>query len=276
MIVFGLALGAVVAVASWLASRAIFGGDVFAVTNYRGRSVPIAAGVLIAVTLLAIEGVTTRVTSLGPWRGSVLAATLGFALLGLLDDIGGSSGRQGFRGHIASLLAGRATTGALKLVGGGLLALAVAPTHQLVRWWLVDAAVIALGANLANLLDRVPARTTKVAVLAFVPIAIAGDRLWPVAVVVGAAVGLAVFELREDLMLGDAGSNAIGAAIAFGAVVTAGHAVTVVILVVLVAMTATSEWVSFSSVIARTPPLQWLDELGRGSARRADSGDSVE
>ena len=276
MTAFGLAIGAAVAIGLWYATRSTFDRDVFAATNYRGRTVPVGAGVLIAVTVIVVEGATSRVTSLGPWRGQVLLAALGFGLLGLFDDVGGGSGRQGFRGHISAALAGRVTTGALKLAGGALLALAIAAPSQPLGWWIVDAAVIALGANMANLLDRAPARATKVAVVAFIALIVVGDDLWPVAVVMGAALGLAVFELREELMLGDAGSNVVGAAMAVGAVVTLGRGATIAVLAVLLCLTAVSEWISFSSVISRTPPLRWLDELGRGGAGRASPGDSVE
>ena len=53
-------------------------------------------------------------------------AAVGFGLFGLLDDLAGSTARRGFRGHVGALRQGELTTGLLKLVGGGLVAVVVA------------------------------------------------------------------------------------------------------------------------------------------------------
>jgi UDP-N-acetylmuramyl pentapeptide phosphotransferase/UDP-N-acetylglucosamine-1-phosphate transferase len=68
-------------------------------------------------------------------------------------------------------------------------------------------------------------------------------------------------------MLGDTGSNVLGAAVGLAAVLVLDHPATLVVLVVLAVLNGVSEWVSFSEVIDRTPPLRWLDRLG--SRRRS-------
>jgi len=168
---------------------------------------------------------------------------------------------------------GRLTTGGLKLAGGGLLAIVVvgAAGADGLAELVVGATVIALAANLANLFDRAPGRTTKVGVLlGLILIAVTGAAersvLVGLAAVLGAALGLLVFDLREELMLGDAGANALGAAVGLGLVLTTGLAVQGVVLVVLVLLNAASEKVSFSRIIDRLAPLRFLDQLGRRPA----------
>jgi UDP-N-acetylmuramyl pentapeptide phosphotransferase/UDP-N-acetylglucosamine-1-phosphate transferase len=131
-----------------------------------------------------------------------------------------------------------------------------------------DALLVALAANLTKLLDRAPGRAIKVGVLAWIPLAIAArtDGVGvAIAPVVGAFVGLLGDDLRQRLMLGDTGSNVIGAVLGLAVVLECGPGVRTAVLVVLVALTLTSELVSFSRVIDRVGVLRRLDELGRGA-----------
>ena len=69
-------------------------------------------------------------------------------------------------------------------------------------------------------------------------------------------------------MLGDSGANAIGAMLGVAAASLPRRS-RVLVLGGVAALTAVSEKVSFTSVIARTPALNWLDMLGRRPARSA-------
>ena len=97
--------------------------------------------------------------------------------------------------------------------------------------------------------------------------AAAGERpsLVGMAILAGAAAGLLAFDLREELMSGDAGSNVLGAAVGLGIVATCSVPVQAAVLVLLVALNLASERVSFSRVIDSVAPLRWLDRLGRRS-----------
>ena len=64
-------------------------------------------------------------------------------------------------------------------------------------------------------------------------------------------------------MLGDAGANALGAMLGAAAAASLPRPGRVAVLAGIVALTAASEKVSFTKVIRRTPPLHWLDMLGR-------------
>lgn len=279
MILAAVALVAAgVTAAAWALARPVFAAPVLQRTNFRGATVPVAAGVLLVVGVVATEALLAVAEALGrdpeagerPGRSVVLLAALGFGLLGAFDDVAAHGDDRGFKGHVTSLLRGRLTTGGLKLAGGGLLAIVVvsASGEDRLGRLVLGALVVALGANLGNLFDRAPGRTTKVALLAGLAVlAAAGAAERPgltgMVAVLGAGAGLLVPDLRERLMLGDAGANVLGAAVAAGVVLTTGLVAQLVVLAVLVALNASSEVVSFSRAIDKVAPLRALDRLGR-------------
>jgi hypothetical protein len=82
-------------------------------------------------------------------------------------------------------------------------------------------------------------------------------------VVVGAALGLFLDDLHERLMLGDAGSNVVGAVLGLGVVVACGPGARNLVLVGVGALNVAGELVSFSRVIDAVPPLRAADRAGR-------------
>jgi hypothetical protein len=158
------------------------------------------------------------------------------------------------------------TTGALKLAGTPAVALvALAAVGPLDRESLRHVVVISAAANLANLFDRAPGRVIKVTALAGLALApwAAGAAAAGPALVLGAGVGMAPVDLSERGMLGDTGANVLGGAVGLWIVAGFGGTGQWIALGVLVALNGASEFVSFSKVIAATPPLRWLDQLGR-------------
>jgi hypothetical protein len=276
LVLAGFVAGAVLGAVLWRLSAPAFAHEVFARQNFRGRTLPTAVGVLTAVAAVIVDAVVAVVVAAGadPADGLVAGlrvvtlAALGFAALGLLDDLGGAGESGGFSGHLKALVGGKLTTGAIKLFGGAavaVVAVASVEPEDLGRL-LLDAALVALAANLGNLFDRAPARTTKVAVLAFVVLVVAAGAepaLTGVAAVIGAGVGLAHPDLRERLMLGDAGANVLGAALGLGVVLACSPGVRTGVLVVVALLNLASERISFTKVINATPPLRALDRLGR-------------
>jgi hypothetical protein len=276
IVVAAFVVGALVAALLWVLSAPAFGAGVFERENFRGRRLPTAVGVLAALAALAVDAVVTVVVAAGadPDAAAVAGlrlatvAALGFALLGLLDDLGGAGESGGFRGHLGALASGRLTTGAIKLFGGaavGVVVVSVREPDSLGRV-LADGALVALAANLGNLLDRAPGRTIKVALVALAALVVgagAEPRLAGVALVVGAGAGLLTADLGERMMLGDSGANVLGAALGLGVVLACSPGVRTVVLVVVAALNLASERVSFSRVIARVPPLRAADAWGR-------------
>jgi UDP-N-acetylmuramyl pentapeptide phosphotransferase/UDP-N-acetylglucosamine-1-phosphate transferase len=269
-------------------TRALFASPSLQRENHRGATVPTAGGLLLVLAVLLVEAARAVVGAVGVGddpgldvaRNLVLFGVLGYGLLGLVDDLLAEGTARGFRGHLREATRGRLTTGFLKLAGGAAVAVVMvaSPGFASGRRLLVDAVLIALCANLANLLDRAPGRTLKVALAAYVPLALAlggsavGIALAPV---LGAALGLAPDDLRERLMLGDTGANVVGAILGLGVVLGLGSTSRVSVLAVVAVLNVAAEVVSFSRVIDATPPLRALDRWGRprpgqaGQAARA-------
>jgi UDP-GlcNAc:undecaprenyl-phosphate/decaprenyl-phosphate GlcNAc-1-phosphate transferase len=229
-------------------------------TNHRGEPVTLLEGPAVAVG--AILGALAQAT-LGPTRpGAAMAlAGAGAAAFGGYDDLAGSGDRRGFRGHLGALRHGEVTTGAAKLGGIGVTGLASAamaggsPADVV-----INAGLVAGGANLLNLFDLRPGRAIKVAVASGALIT-AGGSSGPVPPL-AAALTLLPEDLAERAMLGDCGANALGAML--GAAATGlPRPARIALLAGITGLTAASEKVSFTKVIERTPALRWLDLLGR-------------
>ena len=70
-------------------------------------------------------------------------------------------------------------------------------------------------------------------------------------------------------MLGDAGANALGALLGLAATITLSRPGRLVVLGTVVALTAASEKISFTRVIAGNPVLNGIDMLGRRPVEQA-------
>jgi hypothetical protein len=283
----------------WLAMRALVptlesGGRGLA-ENYRGRKVVIALGLVWIVWTLALMTVSfidsiyaSLISAEGlpifsefAIDGLPFLLVLGALLLGLADDTFGSAADKGFRGHLSALAHGRLTTGALKLFGIGLLAaFSLAPDFSSLdvpTWviggeWVLQVLAIALTANLLNLTDLRPGRTLKVYTLLSIVGCIligvsSGWAIVPLLAIICLGPVLAVwgFDLGERGMLGDAGANAAGVLVGWvlaNALVAWWWALAAYVVLVF-ALNLLSEKISFSAVIEKTPPLRWIDGLGR-------------
>ncbi|WP_235432106.1 hypothetical protein [Nocardiopsis sp. RV163] len=235
--------------------------DVWLRTNFRGRRVTLRQGPALAcgvcAAVLLVPGPGPRV------RAASALAAAGAAAFGVYDDLAGSSRARGLRGHLGALASGRVTTGMVKMAGIG--ATGVAAARLLRRSPLdtvLDSALIAASANLLNLFDLRPGRAAKVALFAAAP-ALASPAAPLLGPVVGASAALLPDELAERSMLGDAGANALGAALGAAAAARAPRPVRAALLAGVAALTLASERVSFSRVIDRVPALRRLDLWGR-------------
>jgi hypothetical protein len=206
---------------------------------HRGRQLVDA---LLAAGPLAVNHRGLRLPIVG-WtlglRGD--PAVTAVAAIGLADDVW-SGPERGFRGHLG---AGR-TTGILKLVGIPLVGL-------LATRKVSGALLVGLAANFLNQLDTKPGRALKAY--------LAG------ALVVGAPLGSAVlllpYDLRENVMLGDAGSNALGAMLGLSSVSRITGRSRWLAIGALAGLTLLGERRSLGDLIERTPGLRTIDTLGR-------------
>jgi hypothetical protein len=175
---------------------------------------------------------------MGLRRSGAVAAV---ASLGLADDLW-SGPERGFRGHLRA----RRTTGILKLVGIPLVGL-------LATRKLSGALLVGLAANFLNQLDTRPGRALKAYLVA--------------APLVGAPAGIAVlllpYDLREQVMLGDSGSNALGAMLGLSSVSRLTGTSRWLAIGALAGLTLLGERSSLGELIERTPGLRTVDRLGR-------------
>ncbi|MGH3130566.1 MAG: hypothetical protein ACRDNX_07100, partial [Gaiellaceae bacterium] len=162
-------------------------------------------------------------------------------LIGAADDAW-SGPERGFRDH---LWAGR-STGVLKLV-------AIPAVGALATRKLSGALLVALAANSVNQLDTRPGRALK----AYLATALAVDAP------VGVAVLLLPYDLREMTMLGDAGSNALGAMLALSSVDRLTGRGRWLAIGALAGLTLLGERTSIGRLIERTPGFAQLDRMGR-------------
>jgi UDP-N-acetylmuramyl pentapeptide phosphotransferase/UDP-N-acetylglucosamine-1-phosphate transferase len=250
------------------------GEKTWARTNHRGEPLTLLEGPALTVGAVTGQVITAAVAARLTGRGRTVTrplavAGLGAAAFGVLDDLRGSAGRRGLRGHLGALAHGEVTTGTVKLAGLAVTGLGAAlleggdPADIA-----INAGLVAGGANLLNLFDLRPGRAIKVAALSAAVIAGGGALSEPgglqaVAAPVGAALALLPEDLGERAMLGDAGANALGAMLGAAAARTLPRAARAGLLAGIVALTVASEKVSFTKVIAATPALNWLDMLGR-------------
>ena len=275
-LVLAAAAGFLAARLVWTVLRPTFAQPVLLRTNWRDEAVPTAAGVVLALATVAVEAGRVAAGAAGVGtegvpaaRAAVVAVVVGMALFGLLDDLAGGDDARGFRGHLLELARGRLTTGGAKLFGGlavAILAVGVAAPGADPGRLAADAALVALAANLGNLLDRRPGRATKAGLAAFVALAVATagtSALAGVAVVAGAAGALLLDDLRERLMLGDTGANALGGAVGLSVVLACAPSTRTAVLVAVAALNLASEAVSFGRVIDAVPPLRAVDRWGR-------------
>ncbi len=237
--------------------------------NYAGRTMPTAAGItflpIILLTLLLFAG---GVFSPGLAEMAALAYALVAGCVGWADDLWGGAGARGFRGHLGALVRGRVTTGLVKVavLGGGALVFGVVVFGF--GWEALAAAYLLAGsANLANLFDVRPGRMLKfigMPVLVLLFIAPQGAVL-AVAGVVGGATGLFYFDLKERIMLGDAGAAVYGTVL--GYLIVAGGPGTVwwVAGAAILGLTVVAEFSSISRVIREVGALRRLDLWGRGT-----------
>jgi UDP-N-acetylmuramyl pentapeptide phosphotransferase/UDP-N-acetylglucosamine-1-phosphate transferase len=250
-------------------------------TNFRGRTVTLAAGPALAAGAAAAGAFGAPSVPAG---AAALVAGVGGGAVGLYDDVVGARPEQkaakGFAGHLAALREGRATAGLVKIVGVGAAGLGAAallaadptvaahPRRRRQRAFgrtvdvLLGAGVIAGTANLVNLLDLRPGRALKSGLLLGAPLA-RGPHGGIAAGAVGAAAGLLGDDLDEQVMVGDAGANGLGALLGVALAARTGPLGRAGALAVLAGLTAASEKVSFTQVIQATPGLRELDALGR-------------
>ena len=222
-------------------------------TNYAGQPIGTGAGLLFVACVL-------------PWialrEASQLLclAVIGFGLLGFIDDRWGTSEFKGLRGHFRALRSGRVTTGLLKAAGGLALSAGLAWRIAPGPAAIVSALLIALSANLFNLLDLRPLRTLKLFWLCALGLLWTSPLL--LAQLAGLSLGYAPLEARRRVMLGDTGANALGGAVGVAAALALPSEAQLIAVVLVAAFHYWAEKHSLTAWIQSHPMARALDEWG--------------
>jgi UDP-GlcNAc:undecaprenyl-phosphate/decaprenyl-phosphate GlcNAc-1-phosphate transferase len=270
LVSLGVAVGVVPAAVQGLRSQG------FVRQNYRGAEVAFPAGIgivaagLVALIPLALIDELGDSNVFRPDSGTVLAYVLAVALLGLLDDLVGSARDdmpRGWRGHARATMRGGFSTGALKAAGSLGVALFVLSGRGVSAGeYLLSVALLVLATNFFNLLDLRPGRSAKALILLGAGLTIGSadvHPLWTVGLFAGPVLVLLPFDLGERAMLGDTGSNVIGAIAGLWLVLTLSTLGQAIALGLIAIATVYGEFRSISELIERAPILRQLDSLGR-------------
>jgi UDP-GlcNAc:undecaprenyl-phosphate/decaprenyl-phosphate GlcNAc-1-phosphate transferase len=245
--------------------------------NYRGRTLAFPLGAIVATTSLvalaplAFLNDRADLDLLDPDLRRWITYVLGVAFLGFLDDSLGQGSQagapRGWRGHARAIREGRLSTGAIKAIGALALAAYVVSGRGLESFeYLADVALLILATNLFNLLDLRPGRAEKALVLLGLGLSLGAwseEPLELMGIFVGPVLVGAWFTLRERAMLGDTGSNLVGAIAGVWLLTTLDETGRLIALGVVVALTIYGELRSISKTIESIPPLRSLDSLGR-------------
>jgi len=226
--------------------------------------------VAVGVALAQVSGFGLHSNPEARWVGwsdlrLYLAVMAAMWLLGAIDDIWGAREVGGFKGHFRKLIFERKlTTGAVKALGGGAVALVVGwaiHPHDLVQAALA-AMVIALATNTLNLFDLRPGRAVAVlfAGLGVTYIVTCGRLVaWPlIAAIAVVALVFGIADSRGKAMMGDSGSNSLGAALGLTIALSAPSWVIPAILL-FAAVHVYSEKRSISELIQRNRALRAID-----------------
>lgn len=245
--------------------------------NYRGASLAfplgavLATAALVALAPLAFLNDRADLDLLDPELRRWLPYLLGIAFLGFLDDALGRGdvavAPRGWRGHGRALREGSLSTGAIKAIGALALAAYVVSGRGLESWrYIADVALLILATNLFNLIDLRPGRAEKGLALLGAGLCLGAWTLAPVellGIFAGPILVGAWLTLGERAMLGDTGSNLIGAVAGVWLLTNLDGGGRLVALAAVAALTIYGELRSISTTIDSLPPLRWLDSLGR-------------
>ncbi len=238
--------------------------------NFKGEKIPLAAGVVFFISMVGAVLPLFFLWPPGLREHAILylLAMGGATFLGLMDDFWGSREASGLIGHFKALLHGRLTTGALKALGGGVLALILAvQMYPENIWRILDSAlIIALSVNLVNLFDLRPGRAGKVFILLYLillPASLGSPEAVMSTMTLGVLLAFLPADFKARAMMGDAGSNTLGivtgltAAALLDGYFRAGYLAALVIIHII------TEKYSLTRIISGNVVLNYLDMLGR-------------
>ncbi len=235
--------------------------------NYSGKSIPAAAGLIFFMISPFVAFMYLLLFNNTEDALLFFIMVTSFAFLGFIDDIWGSRDVGGLAGHFKVLLFKKElNTGALKALGGAVVSLLAALTFDFSWWAFIYALVIAMSANSINLLDLRPGRAGKGFILIAAFLLALGwkqDNLFFLIALFGGLIVYLKTDLKAEAMLGDSGSNSLGAVLGITAMWVLDKPVLLGYLLVLAVFHLLSERYSVTKIISGSRLLNYLDRLGR-------------
>lgn len=239
--------------------------------NYKGEKIPFAVGLIfplgyiVSVIPLLISVENTE------YLLKFCYLQYGFAVLGLLDDFLGNGTSKGLKGHLNSFFKkGVITTGFLKASFGLVIAFTLTLTYLDLEFnslfiLLLDVLIIALSANAINSLDLRPGRAGKIFLLVSIYFYLT-TGLWEFVHIIPIILMVIIFlpgDLKGRYMLGDAGANALGAALGGYTAFFYDYGTKIYLLGALILFHIITESISLTYIIEKTPIISNFDKWGR-------------
>ncbi|SDC02457.1 MULTISPECIES: hypothetical protein [unclassified Candidatus Frackibacter] len=236
--------------------------------NYLGHKIILGYGLLLGINSIIILIVGQKLNLYSKEVTiSFIFLTITVTMVGLLDDYFGSEGSRGFKGHFSKFLYQfQVTTGFLKAVIISVVSfLIINRLESNIILLIINFLLLVLMTNFINLLDLRPGRAIKGFLLLTSGIMLIAnslfrDLLLPLLLM---AIILLPYDLREKAMLGDVGSNLLGAFLGLSLVINLGITYKLIIVTALIIVHIYAERVSLTKLIARNRILDYIDKLGR-------------
>lgn len=238
--------------------------------NYRKKRVPSIGGIVyipLFMTALLLLSVILPVLNEKCILFMFIMCCIGF--IGLLDDLVGEKKTKGIKNHIAKTLRGSLTTGFLKAAVGFMLAFIASLRISLdILDLIINSFIISLSTNTLNLLDLRPGRAVKSFIAASLILILSNVskvyEFLPLVIIHVISWLYIPYDLKEECMLGDTGSNILGITLGYYTVLLQSKNGKLIILAFLVVINVISEKISITEIIKKNRLLSYLDNLGRG------------
>ncbi len=248
--------------------------------NYKNELIPAAGGLVFLVVLPIIISIGLFLDLPGFTISNIalfLLLIIGTGFMGFLDDQLGNNLNKGFRGHLKALLQEKKlTTGGFKLFFGALIALifSLGITKPLkldfghfLAGTILHFLLIALATNTINSFDLRPGRAGKVFLLGAVLICIFAKNFSYLGLFIPSLTILLCYlplDLKAKIMLGDIGSNLLGATLGVMGCWMLNLPGKISFLLILLGLQFAAEKFSFTTLIEQSKILKSIDDLGRG------------
>ncbi len=235
--------------------------------NFLGQEVFASYGMVLFADTSALVSIGVLVGLIRAEVARLYISVMGaMCFLGLIDDLYGTREVGGFKGHFRKLVFERKlTTGVVKALGGTIVGAVAGRTvyHDNPARWITFTLLVALWANFLNIFDLRPGRAVGVFLLAIgVTCCVAFDKLpdrWLVAALGLTTLLWGLADSRGKAMMGDSGSNSLGAAVGLTAALSFALPTQVAVIVLLVVIHWYSERHSITKLIENNRILNAID-----------------